>query len=297
MPNPYFILFELIIYLQFLLCLRQAWKQGTANLLRLFVGILFGVALELATIRELHAYEYGRFLVMVFDVPLCIGVAWSCIIYSSMEFSNASSLPYWARPVLDGLLALNIDLALDAVAIRLGFWDWGQGFGFQYFGVPYGNFWAWFWVLFFFSLGYRLLARRADWTGAWLSPLLALIVGLAGVLGTNAFLTFVVPSRYWGWLTAATLLLALVLVLVLRPRFYLTPVPALVFWVPFLLHFYLLAAGLISGVIFNPPILLLVSLAMIIVAFYLHRPTIAVVLSAAKNLYYKSLVHKNAPSE
>src|SRR5215467_7816775 len=143
MPNIYFILFELLIYLQFIICIRHAWTRSTANMLRLFAGILFGSSLELATIRQLHAYQYGRFLIMILDVPLCIGVAWGCILYSSMEFSDASNLSYLLRPVLDGLLALNIDLALDAVAIRFGFWDWGQGLKFQYFGVPYANFWAW----------------------------------------------------------------------------------------------------------------------------------------------------------
>lgn len=144
MPNLYFILYEISLYLQLVVCIPHAWKHGKANLLRLLAGILFGVLLELATIRQLDAYEYGQFMIMVLDVPLCIGVAWSCILYSVMEFSNGSSLPYWTRPLLDGLLALNIDLALDAIAIRLGFWDWGQGFQFQYFGVPYANFWAWF---------------------------------------------------------------------------------------------------------------------------------------------------------
>lgn len=283
MPNLYFILFELIIYLQFALCLGHAGRQGMANLLRLFAGALFGVTLELATIRQLHAYEYGQFMLMVFDVPLCIGVAWSCILYSAMEFSNASNLPYWTRPVFDGLLALNIDLALDAVAIRLGFWDWGQGLGFQYFGVPYANFWAWFWVIFSFSFGYRLLAYRADWIGIWLSPLLALIVGLAGVLGANAFIVYVVPFVYDGVAVAMILILALVLLLTLRPRFYLTPVPSLVFWVPFFSHLYLLGAGLVSGVIFEPPVLLGVALVMIAVAFYLHQPTI-------KHIFMKLLV-------
>lgn len=274
MPNFYFILFEIIIYLQLALCLRHAWKQGTPYVLRLSAGILFGVALELATIRQLRAYEYGRFLVMILDVPLCIGVAWSCIIYSAMEFSDASSLPYWARPILDGLLALNIDLALDAVAIRLGFWDWGRGLNFQYFGVPFANFWAWFWVVFSFSLGHRLLAWRADWVGKWLSPLLALIVGLMGVLGTNSLISFTVPIEQHDAVVLITLFLALLLVISLRPRFSLQPVPALVFWVPFLTHAYLLAAGWISGVIFEPGILLGVSLIMLAVAFYLHRQTI-----------------------
>jgi hypothetical protein len=278
MPNPYFILFELIIYFQLILCLHHARKQGMANLLRIFAGILFGVALELATIRQLNAYEYGQFLIMVLDVPLCIGIAWSCIIYSSMEFSDASSLPYWARPILDGLLALSIDLALDAVAIRLGFWDWGQGLDFQYFGVPFANFWAWFWVVCSFSLGYRLLAWRADWVGLWLSPLLALIVGLTGVLGTNSLITFAVPFEHHDAVVLITLILALGLVIRLRPRFYRTPVPSLVFWVPFLTHFYLLGTGLVSGVILDPPVLLLVSLVMVTLAFYLHRPTIRHIL-------------------
>ncbi|NWG06811.1 MAG: carotenoid biosynthesis protein [Chloroflexi bacterium] len=274
MPNTYFILFELIIYIQFVLCIRHAWKNGATNILRLFAGILFGVALELATIRQLNAYEYGRFLVMVLDVPLCIGMAWGCILYSVMEFSNASSLPYFARPVLDGLLALNLDLALDAVAIRLGFWNWGQGLVFQYFGVPYANFWAWFWVIFSFSLGYRLFARRKDWVGVWTSPVLALVMGMAGVLGTNALITFRIPFTYHGLTVAILLVIAVGSIIAWRPRFHLTPVPSLVFWVPFLTHTYILIAGLISGAILDPPFLLSVGLIMLAVSFYLHRPAV-----------------------
>jgi hypothetical protein len=191
-----------------------------------------------------------------------------------MEFSDASSLPYWTRPVLDGLLALNIDLALDAIAIRLGFWDWGQGLEFQYFGVPYANFWAWFWVIFFFSLGYRLLARRKDWMGIWLAPILALLIGLIGVLGTNALITFVIPWTYTALTVVLLLISALVFMVALRPRFYLTPTPSLVFWVPLLTHLYTLFAGLISGVILDPPFLLAISLVMFAIALYLHRPTL-----------------------
>lgn len=274
MPNAYFILFEIIIYLQFALCLHHAWKQGTANLLKLLAGILFGVTLELATIKQLQAYEYGRFLIMVLDVPLCIGIAWSCIIYSSMEFSDASSVAYWARPILDGLLALNIDLALDTVAIRLGFWDWGQGLRFQYFGVPYANFWAWFWVVFSFSLGYRLLAHREDQIVKWLSPLMALMIGLAGVLGSNVIIAFGVPLEDHVLFVAVTLSFAIILIATMRPRFDERRIPTLVFWIPFLTHAFVLTAGLISGVILEPPVLLWVSLIMSVIAFYLHRPTI-----------------------
>jgi hypothetical protein len=273
-PNIYFVLFELVIYIQFAICFTHAWKQGTANLLRLFAGIVYGVTLELATIRQLNAYQYGHFLIMVLDVPLCIGVAWDCFLYSVMEFSNASSLPYFVRPVLDGLLALNIDLALDAVAIRFGFWDWGQGLTYEYFGVPYANFWAWFWVIFFFSLGYRLLARRNDATATWISPVLAFVIGLIGVLATNAFITFVIPWSY-SWLAVSILLIsALICLITFRPRFYVSTVPSLTFWVPFLTHTYILIAGLVAGVILNPIALLWIGLLMSAIAFYLHWATI-----------------------
>ncbi len=274
MPNTYFILFELIIYLQFILCLRHAWTHRPANVLRLLFGAAFGVMLELATIRQLNAYTYGRFMLMVLDVPLCIGVAWGAIIYSVMEFSDSTDLPVWARPVLDGLLALNIDLALDAVAIRLGFWNWGQGLSFQYFGVPFANFWAWFWVVTSFSMGYRLLAHRKDWVGAYLSAPLALIVGLAGVLSTNSLMAYAIPFVYHALTVALVLGGFLYFMFLMKPRFYLHPVPALVFWVPFLSHAYLLAAGLVSGVILDPPFLLLVSLVMLGIALTLHRSTL-----------------------
>jgi carotenoid biosynthesis protein len=284
MPNIYFVLFELVIYIQLALCLFHAWQQGTTNVLRLFAGILYGVLLELATIRQLHAYQYGEFLIMVLDVPLCVGIAWGCILYSAMEFSDASSVPYWARPILDGLLALNIDLALDAVAIRLGFWDWGQGLKFQYFGVPYANFWAWFWVVFSFSLGYRFLAHREDWIVRWLSPLIALIFGLVGVLGANVIIAFEVPFEDHKLFVAVSLSLALILIATMRPQFYVKPVPALVFWIPFLTHAYILIAGLISGVILNPPFLLLIGLVMIVVGFYLHWQTLQHILSTLLRL-------------
>ena len=274
MPNTYFILFELTVYIQFAICLRHAWKHGAPNLLKLLAGALFGVLLELATIRQLNAYQYGQFTLMVLDVPLCIGVAWSCIIYAVMEFSDGSSLPYWTRPILDGLLALNIDLALDTIAIRLGFWDWGQGLDFQYFGVPYANFWAWFWVVSSFSFGYRLMALRSDWIGKWLPSFFGIIIGLACVMFINAFITFIIPFDYHTLTIAPVFISALFIVIVSRPRFYQTPVDSLAFWVPFLTHFYLLAAGLISGVILDPPALLWIALSMFVLALILHRSSI-----------------------
>lgn len=270
MPDPYFLVFELVVLLTFVLCLRHAVRAGIAAVLQLGAGILFGVLLEIATIRQLDAYQYGQFTVMILDVPLAIGVAWGNMIYSVRWFTNATSLPEWARPVLDALLVLNIDLAIDAIAIRLGMWDWGHGLEWQYFGVPYANFWAWFWVVFSFSAGLRLLVNRPGWVGTYLAPFGALFIGLGGVLLTNAFIAFWLPRELYEITIAAVLVSALLLILLLRPRLVRAP-DSLMGQVSFLSHSYFLAAGLISAVVMQPPFLLIVSIVMFGISLYVYH--------------------------
>jgi len=273
MPSFYLISMEIIVSVLFILCLRHAWRSGPEAVLRLAAGTLFGVLLELATIWQLKAYSYGTFLLMLSDVPLAIGFGWGTIIYSAKLFSDATNLPEWVRPVLDGLLALNIDLAMDAVAIRLGMWDWGMGLRSQYFGVPYANFWAWFWVVVSFSAGVRWLTSMAVGFWRWLAPLGALLIGLVSVLATNALIVYIVPRQFYELTIALTLGAAIALVLGHRPKLAGHPAAPPVFWVPFGFHTYFLGAGLLSGTILDPPLLLAVSLSMFFISLYLHYPS------------------------
>lgn len=278
----YFITFEIMIYFLFVLCLRNSLRHGMTNQLKLGVGVLFGLMLEIATIHQLNAYRYGHFLIMVFDVPLCIGMAWSCILYSTMEFSDAGSLPYWLRPILDGLLALNIDLALDAISIRLGFWDWGEGLKIQYFGVPFANFWAWFWVVFFFSMGYRIFARNPGWAGKWLPAPIAFIIGLLGVLGTNYFIVFVISKGIRPIIIAITLAIAICIVLINHPQFNKIPVASVAFRVPCIIHSYILIAGISSGVIMQPVFLLFMGVLMMATSLFLHGKSVREIFAKPK---------------
>jgi hypothetical protein len=270
MPNSYFIIFELLIYLLFTICLTHARRQSWAAVWQLTAGVIFGLLLEWSTIQQFHFYTYGRFLIMLGDVPLPIGVAWGVIIYTARLFSDSTSLPEWARPVLDGLLALNIDLSMDAIAIRLGFWQWGIGSNQQYFGVPFGNFWAWFWVVFFFSAGLRLLTRWNIFLSSLTTPLGAVVIGVAGIVGMDYLLSITGSYQVYVITIACALIGALLLILALRPRLHARPVPALTAWVPGAFHAYFLAAALTSGIAVQLPVLLAVSLAMIVVSIGLH---------------------------
>jgi hypothetical protein len=142
---------------------------------------------------------------------------------------------------------------------------------YEYFGVPFANFWAWFWVVTSFSFGYRLLARREGWAGRWLPPLLALVVGLAGVLGTNALIVFGVPPDLRNPLIAFVLLGALLILAGRGLRFSRAAQDPLISWIPMVLHLYFLLAGVVSGVIFNPALLLVISLALLAISLWLHR--------------------------
>lgn len=271
MSNPYLICFEILVLILFFICFRHAWRIGQERVLQLIAGTLFGVLLELATIWQLNAYSYGKFLVMVSEVPLAVGAGWGVIIYSARLFSDATNLPAWVRSALDGLLALNIDLAMDAVAIRLGMWDWGLGLEFQYFGVPYANFWAWFWVVVSFSGSLRWLTACLKDEWRWLASPGAILFGVAAVIGTNAFIVYLVPRSLYEATIALTLGSALGLVLWHRPWLTGKPVPPLTsFWVPFCFHLYFLTAGLLSGVILDSPILLAVSLIMFAISLIIH---------------------------
>ena len=83
----------------------------------------------------------------------------------------------WARPWLDGLLAVLIDLSVDAIAIRVGLWHWNIGLHEGWFGVPSGNLCAWMWVAFWYSAVTRLvrarIARGEPGWHRWLVPTVA----------------------------------------------------------------------------------------------------------------------------
>lgn len=271
MPNFWFVAFEISQAGLLALCLRHAARGGPVVVWQFLAGVLYGLLLEAATLRQLHAYHYGRFWIMAGDVPVMVGVGWGVILYSVRLFADATSLPEWARPALEGLLALNIDLAMDAIAVRLGMWDWGLGLQAQYFGVPYANFWAWFWVVLTFSVGLRTFARPAAWGGRWLGPLAAIGFGLVNLLAMNALMAGGVLENSYRLAMAVMLGLAAALVARLRPQFGYSPAGSPAVWVPAVYHAFFLSAGLVSGAILNPPFLLLVGVGMAGAAWYLHR--------------------------
>ncbi|GAB4575444.1 MAG: carotenoid biosynthesis protein [Anaerolineae bacterium] len=270
-----FHLFEGLTALLFFLCAWHAVRQDQYALMELVAGLVYGVALELMTLRQLEAYHYGTFLVMLDGAPLAVGMGWAVIIYAGMQFSRGLDAPIFIRPLVSGLLALNIDLSMDAVAIRLGFWTWGTGaLDFEWFGVPWGNFWAWFIVVTSFS-GLLEMFTLYGWkrhpVRRWLYVPLSLVLSVVILAATNAlYASFLWPNALG--FTGMLLLIGLALLLVIRarPRASVHQIDPVVFLVPATFHLFFTVAGFAHGIYRAQPILGVVGVLMLLIGLGVH---------------------------
>jgi hypothetical protein len=134
--------------------------------MELVTAVAFGALLEWVGVHVLRYYFYDPTPFSLLGVPLSIAAGWGMIIYACMRTSDAIGLVPWARPFLDSLLAVVIDLGMDAVACRLNIWTWtfhpalGR-WERDWFGVPFGNFYAWIFVVLFYSALMRAFRKRA----------------------------------------------------------------------------------------------------------------------------------------
>ncbi len=124
---PYRILHDHIVSSFHLLCV----EKRTGHVAYLLGGFGFGLLLEYVNVVSNAGYRYGQFWLMLGplpdNIPVCIGMGWGIIIYTSRLVSDNRGLPLTAAAAFDALLALSIDLSMDVVAYRLHMWHWDWG--------------------------------------------------------------------------------------------------------------------------------------------------------------------------
>lgn len=178
----HFILIELSIYAMFIATLWWAWKRGSHDVAIIGAGALFGLTVELLFVHLAGGYEYGRFLIMIFDAPLWVSLGWGVIIYAAHRTSGALSIRAWGRPMAAALMAVSLDFALDPIAEGLGWWHWKRAS--EFFGVSYDNFVGWLLIVGVFSAGVRLLVYWRKSERAWM-PFAALVPAAGIVFGSK----------------------------------------------------------------------------------------------------------------
>ena len=102
-------------------------------------------------------YSYGNILgFKLFGVPLIIGFNWLMILLSSFALASSISLRKTFLLFFTPAFAIIIDLFMEPVAMKLGFWNWENNV------IPFQNYAAWFLIsmavtygLIFFNLKFK----------------------------------------------------------------------------------------------------------------------------------------------
>jgi hypothetical protein len=155
--NPTYLLIEIGATAFFVIAAWLALRRGRLPFLELVSAGIFGLLLEQANQVIFETYEYSPEFALAIDrAPIVIGLTWALIIAGAMRITDALGVRGRYAPVVDSVLAIMLDLAFDAVAIRMGLWTWRDiGPEQGWFGVPAGNFYAWLFV----TLGFSIFTR------------------------------------------------------------------------------------------------------------------------------------------
>jgi Carotenoid biosynthesis protein len=161
--NPTFLLIEIGATVFFVLAAWLALRRGRLPFLELISAAAFGLLLEQGNQLIFETYEYSPDFALAIDrAPIVIGLTWALIIAGAMRITDALGVRRRYAPVVDSVLTIMLDLAFDAVAIRMGLWTWRDiGLEQGWFGVPAGNFYSWLFVTWSFSFLTRWLRDAA----------------------------------------------------------------------------------------------------------------------------------------
>lgn len=302
-PNL-FLAFEILGFVSYgIIVAREIFQKHWLRLWEIAACTLFGLILEIGNTYLAHSYSYSpNFLARVFNVPLVIGFGWAVIIYCAMLLSDQYKIKWYWRPFLDAVTVLSLDLALDAIAIRLGFWRWLIPLDAEWYGVPFENLIGWILVALSFSFLIRFIRtlnpqRILTKILMLMSPVLsyiALSVGLA-IFSLVALLPYAINN--WSlWLkfnyqpdisilynpqvvlwkliilvvVVVQLVNVAVWVMVKYRRNYLQIWDLMAFTILSVMHLFFLLALVVSGLAKEEPILVALSLAMLVAHGLLH---------------------------
>jgi len=276
-----FIFFELSVLAIFLVTLWHSARRQAYHKTEFWVAFCYALLFEELDIRFFKTYHYGDgYSLVIGNVPIVIALAWAIIIYTSMQISDCYPLDDYARPFFDALTAVLIDLSVDTIAIRLGYWQWNIPMNQGWFGVPAGNLYAWMFVVFFFSLFCRVTRVLYNKNKMWL-----LLLGVVPILSYAAlFISIVVTGTvnvYLGLDENMKLLTFLGIVILFaspciisfikRRDHFPASIHPVIYFVRLCLHSFFLIELLINGLFVSMPVLLVISLSALSIEVLIHR--------------------------
>lgn len=252
-----------------IVCLALVFRHASTREEYGFVltGIVWGYLLEQAALSGYEPYVYNtdRFVLTLFDVPLEVAFTWAALFYAGWQTGRYLGLSRGRLPFFVGLFVLHVDLAIDAIAIRVPLWTWTTAGA--WYGVPLKNFWGW-WSAAFLLVGCYVVFERWIRRPELRFLLLVPTSFAALTLGTGVYRESGIGPTAEVLVTVAIVLGSLLVVVTddLAPE----RIPRPITGIPMLFHGFFLGVGLWLGTFAEHPVLLAMSLAMLLVSVGLH---------------------------
>ena len=264
---------EVLSVVLFVLCMIHAIRSDhpKERLFELCCFILAAAIFEHVGVLTGN-YWYDQHRIMMFGlIPLSILMIESVIMYSAMVLFEYMRMPTWTIVFFVGLLSTVQDMTIDPVyvndtyvydGIASGQWNWSIYYGPTFFGIPFFNFSAWYYMTGIYAglllLGRRLLARTRSNAVGTLYPFAAAVL-LMVPLAVVAVLLVKPVYAHNGTFLLIYELLALIANMAagggLIKRYWGRSVPIdlrkdglVVFGVPVVLHLYDLVVGFALGI-------------------------------------------------
>ena len=206
--------FEVVIIILYLCSvIYLSKKKDYRQISTLIAGALFGVLLEYMNIGLGGGYGYSReFILQVgnppVNIPVVVALAWAMLFQTAHDISDCYDFPIIVRTLFESLFVVSIDIFFDVAAIRLegGLWTWNDEVmtlsitSRTLYGVPWGNYYGWFCVIFYMSLILQLIDKRQanDKIGTLTKRVLLSVVIAETCLFSSLLLT--IPLFNFTWL-------------------------------------------------------------------------------------------------
>ena len=141
-------LFEVVCLSFMIISFLHAWKKwGRKRAIFFFIfALIYGFILEEITVTYSGYYHYNpnawiRIGSTMMAVPFC----WTAVIYVCVRLiegrKELGDLTKLEKGLFAGVMAVSIDVGIDAVFANYGLWHWEE---YQWLGVPLANYTAWF---------------------------------------------------------------------------------------------------------------------------------------------------------
>lgn len=140
--------FEIGSIIIMVLTFIHAWRHwGRTKTFFFFVfALTYGFILEEVTVTLSGYYEYNPNSWIIWgSTQMAVPFCWTAVIYGCIRLIESrkelAGLAKIEKGLLAGVMAVSLDVGIDAVFANYGFWHWEE---WQWLGVPLANYTAWF---------------------------------------------------------------------------------------------------------------------------------------------------------